>query len=225
MRRESVIVTAYRYSYKEVWSNGGRLSIEGNPIADPTVSNSRQPAITLHRLRNKCRIKRETLSIEVQLKDLRPRIMSHVRQTILIAVLSSVGSLVWSQESMQNPPQPMSSSPSAGTSLFWTQLGLPAVGEPTELFSQTEQLPTSPSDGSPRAVLQSNVRPPINMTWHSDRFQHQRLLFEEPKLERQGISRAAPVQLVESSTKFFTKSVLFPFAWTLGLHRQPENSK
>ena len=63
------------------------------------------------------------------------------------------------------------------------------------------------------------------MTWHSDRFLHQRLLFEEPKLERQGISRVAPVQLVESSAKFFSKSVLFPFAWTLGLHRQPEISK
>jgi hypothetical protein len=159
--------------------------------------------------------------------------MSHVRQTILIAFLSSVGSLVWSQESrqgfsaqpMQNPPQEMSSSPSVGTSLFWTQQGLPAVGEPTAVFSQTEQLPASPGDGSPPAVLQSNVRPPIQMTWHSDRFQHQRLLFEEPKLERQGFSRVAPVQLVESSTKFFTKSVLFPFAWTLGLHRQPEISK
>ena len=151
--------------------------------------------------------------------------MSHVRQTILIAVLSSVGSLVWSQESKQNPPQPMSSSTSAGTSVFWTQQGLPAVGEPTAVFTQTEQLPASRGDGSPPAVLQSNVRPPIHLTWHSDRFQHQRLLFEEPKLERQGISQVAPVQLVESSTKFFTKSVLFPFAWTLGLHRQPEISK
>lgn len=159
--------------------------------------------------------------------------MSHVRQTILIAVLSLVASLAWSQESLQsfsaqpihNPPQQILSSPSPVTSLLWSEQGLPAVGETPLVFSQSEQLPASLSDVGPRAVHQSSAKSPVHSTWHSDRFQHERLLFEEPKLERHGISRVAPVQLVESSTKFFTKSVLFPFAWAFGLHRMPESSK
>lgn len=159
--------------------------------------------------------------------------MSHVRQTILIAVLTLVGSLAWSQESLQsfsaqpihNPPQQILSSPSPGTSLLWSEQGLPAVGEAPAEFSQAVKLPVSISDVGPGAVHQTSARPPIHATWQSDRFQHERLLFEEPKLERHGISRVAPVQLVESSTKFFTKSVLFPFAWAFGLHRMPESSK
>ena len=63
---------------------------------------------------------------------------------------------------------------------------------------------------------------PIVYQWHSSDLGYKRLLFEEPRLERQGISRFPPVQLAQSSAAFFSRSLLLPANFLLGRHRQPD---
>lgn len=61
--------------------------------------------------------------------------------------------------------------------------------------------------------------PAILVQYQSDRFVYEKLYFEEPKLERQGVNKPAPLQLVTSSLNFFTQSTLFPLNVLLGRHR------
>ena len=68
-------------------------------------------------------------------------------------------------------------------------------------------------------------KPSILVQWHTDNISHQRLLFEEPKLEREGVSRLPPVQTAQSSALFFSRSLLLPVNFLLGRHRQLEASR
>lgn len=66
-------------------------------------------------------------------------------------------------------------------------------------------------------------RQPIVVLIRSDHFAHNNLLFEEPDLERQGKSRLGPLQLAESSFKFFSRSLALPVNFLLGRHRRPQH--
>lgn len=61
---------------------------------------------------------------------------------------------------------------------------------------------------------------PIVYQWHAGNSGHKRLLFEEPRLEHRGISRLPPIQLAQSSAAFFSRSILLPLGFALGVHRQ-----
>lgn len=79
-----------------------------------------------------------------------------------------------------------------------------------------------PDSAAPSTWQQSTDKPPLDYHYYSGQSAHKRLLFEEPKLERQGISRVAPLQTAQSGAFFFSRSLLLPFHYVLGRHRQYE---
>lgn len=99
----------------------------------------------------------------------------------------------------------------------------PSLASTTILISSLWLGVSTASAQTTQAAATSMIdKQPINYHWHSGDSGYRRLLFEEPRLERDGISRLPPVQLAQSSSAFFSRSLLLPFNFLLGRHRQEQ---